>query len=292
MMRALAVAASLLAACAVCAPPGWADPALWRVDSPTARVYLFGTMHILPKPADWFEGKIAAAFHDSGVIWEEADVGLNDPELVARIMSEAVAPDYDLMAALPPAYATKLHDQMDGCGLGDGVVTHVKPWMATMMVSICQMMAGAGGKLGPMSDNPEAVLNAKARENGKGMLYFETADQQIGYLSGAPEAAQMSQLKQAFDQASGGKDEFGPIETAWLAGDVAGIAANVEQSRKEDPASYDVVFKQRNARFAERIEDIIKGHGTVFVAIGAGHFAGPDSVIALLEKAGIKVARQ
>jgi uncharacterized protein YbaP (TraB family) len=276
----------------VCAGAARAEPALWRVDSPTAQVYLFGTMHILPKPATWFSPKIAAAFHDSAVVWEEADVGLSDPAVLARIMGEAVAPEDDLMAALPAAYAEKLHTQMDGCGLGDAVVTHVKPWMATMMVSICQMMSAAGGKLGPSEDNPEAVLAGKAKEAGKGMMYFETADQQIGYLSSAPEAAQLVQLRQAIDEAAGGKDEYGPIETGWLAGDVAAIAANVEQARKEDPASYDVVFRQRNVRFAARIEEMLQGHGTVFVAIGAGHFAGPESVIALLEKQGAKIVRQ
>jgi uncharacterized protein YbaP (TraB family) len=37
---------------------------------------------------------------------------------------------------------------------------------------------------------------------------------------------------------------------------------------------------------------MLSDHGTVFVAIGAGHLAGPDSVIALLEKQGLKPARQ
>jgi uncharacterized protein YbaP (TraB family) len=37
---------------------------------------------------------------------------------------------------------------------------------------------------------------------------------------------------------------------------------------------------------------MLKGHGTVFVAIGAGHLAGPDSVIAMLAKQGIQAKRQ
>jgi uncharacterized protein YbaP (TraB family) len=241
---------------------------------------------------DWFGPKIAAAFHDSATVWEEADVGLDDPSILPRIMSQAMAPDYDLMAALPPVYAAKLHKQLDGCGLGDAVVAHVRPWMATMMVAICQMMTGAGGQLGAMHDNPEAVLLDKAKESGKGMMYFETAEQQINFLASAPEAAQMGQLRQAIDQAASGKDEYAGMETAWSNGDVTEIAKTVEQSRKEDPASYATVFTERNERFAARIEDILKGHGTVLVAIGAGHLVGPDSVIADLEKKGIKAERQ
>jgi uncharacterized protein YbaP (TraB family) len=281
-----AMAALLLAA------PAWAEPALWRVDSPTATVYLMGTMHILPKPAAWFGPKIAAAFDASDTVYEEADIGLNDPGLAARVMAEATAPDYNLWAALAGPYADKFHTELHACGLPDEAVTHLRPWMASMMASICQMMAGAGGRLGPMRDNPEAVLLDKARAANKPVKYFETAEQQIGYLAHAPEAAQMGQLRQAIDEASGAKDSFAETETAWLNGDVGAIAKAVALSKHDDKPFYDTVFTQRNIRFAARITEMLSDHGTVFVAIGAGHLAGPDSVIALLEKQGLKPARQ
>jgi uncharacterized protein YbaP (TraB family) len=287
MRGAAAILAALLLAC-----PARAEPALWRIDSPTAKIYLFGTMHILPKPAEWFGPKIAAAFQASDTLWEEADIGLNDPSLAERVMEEATSPDYDLWAALAGPYADKFHTELKACGLPDEAVAHLRPWMASMMTSICQMMASAGGQLGPIRDNPEALLLDKAHAAGKQVAYFETAEQQIGYLSNAPEAAQMGQLHQAIDEAAGGKDSFAEMETAWLNGDVAAIAASVAQSEKDDKAFYETVFPQRNARFSARIADMLKGRGTIFVAIGAGHLAGPDSVIALLEKLGIKAQLQ
>jgi len=283
-------AATILAVLVV-ALPARAEPALWVVQSPTAKIYLFGTMHILPKPADWFGPKIAAAFKDSSALWEEADIGMNDPNVMSHIMSEAMSQDYDLWSALPSDYADKLRDQLNGCGLNEAVVAHVRPWMAAMMVSICQMTASAGGKLGPMHDNPEAVLMDKAHETAKEINYFETADQQIGYLANAPENAQMGQLRQAIDDASGGKDDYAATESAWVNGDVSAIAKTVDQSRKEDPAFYATVFPERNARFAARIEEMLKANQTAFVAIGAGHLAGPDSVLAVLARQGITAQR-
>jgi uncharacterized protein YbaP (TraB family) len=268
--------------------PARAEPALWHVDSPTAKIYLFGTMHILPKPAQWFGPKIAAAFAASGTLWEEADIGFNDPSLASRVMAEATSPDYDLWAELAGPYADKFHTELKSCGLPDEAVTHVRPWMAAMMASICQMMAKAGGKLGPMRDNPEALLLDKARAAGKLVAYFETAEQQIGYLAQASQAAQLGQLRQAIDEAAGTKDNFAETETAWLNGDVAAIAAFVAQSERDDKAFYETVFPQRNARFCARIADMLNSHGTIFVAIGAGHLAGPDSVIACLQQRGVK----
>jgi uncharacterized protein len=35
----------------------------------------------------------------------------------------------------------------------------------------------------------------------------------------------------------------------------------------------------------------MKGKGTYFVAVGAAHLAGPDSVLVMLEKRGVKATR-
>jgi uncharacterized protein YbaP (TraB family) len=51
------------------------------------------------------------------------------------------------------------------------------------------------------------------------------------------------------------------------------------------------VFPERNARFAARIEEMLKANQTAFVAIGAGHLAGPDSVLAVLARQGITAQR-
>jgi uncharacterized protein YbaP (TraB family) len=47
----------------------------------------------------------------------------------------------------------------------------------------------------------------------------------------------------------------------------------------------------RNADWTPQIETILAGKGTVFIAVGAGHLAGPDSVIAMLQKHGVTVER-
>lgn len=47
-----------------------------------------------------------------------------------------------------------------------------------------------------------------------------------------------------------------------------------------------------NQAWTSRIGEILKGEGTVFIAVGAGHLAGPDSVPAQLSAAGFVVERQ
>jgi uncharacterized protein YbaP (TraB family) len=51
------------------------------------------------------------------------------------------------------------------------------------------------------------------------------------------------------------------------------------------------MFVQRNARWASWIANRLKTPGTVFVAVGAGHLSGPDSVQSQLASLGVKSAR-
>jgi uncharacterized protein YbaP (TraB family) len=264
-----------------------AEPALWLVQSPTAKVYLFGTMHILPNKVDWFAPKIAAAFQDSAILMEEADVGLSNPAALQNIMSQAVAPDYDIWSKLSAPSAAKFRSQVEKCHLPDMIVAHFKPWFASMLPTVCGLMNNADGKLSVESSSPEAALMDKAKASGKSLDFFETPEQQIGYLSSASEAVQIKELESAIDEGDAGGDDLKGMETAWNSGDVPAIAKMVAQMRDKGADFYDVIFTQRNGRFAAKIEDLLHGKTTVFVAIGAGHLAGPDSVQAQLARAGI-----
>ena len=46
----------------------------------------------------------------------------------------------------------------------------------------------------------------------------------------------------------------------------------------KSPVAYRMLFTDRNARWAQWIARRLQQPGTVFVAVGAGHLAGKDSV--------------
>jgi uncharacterized protein YbaP (TraB family) len=275
-----------LAAMMLAAQAARAEPAIWLVRSPTATIYLFGTMHILPRPAAWFSPRIAAAFGASTMLIEEADVGLTDPGALQGIMARAVAPDYDIWSKLAPASAAKFRAELEKCHLPDAVVAHFRPWFAAMLPTMCNVMAQTPG-VSVAGNSPEAALIAKARAAAKTMDFFETPEQQIGYLSSASEAVQIKELQSAIDDGSAGGDDLAGMEASWQAGDVPAIARLVDQMRVQGGEFYDMIFTRRNMRFAAKIADLLHGDKTVFVAIGAGHLAGPDSVQAQLGKIGI-----
>ena len=65
----------------------------------------------------------------------------------------------------------------------------------------------------------------------------------------------------------------------------------LDQMRRTSPHSYDAMFTRRNSNWASWIAQRLEKPGTVFVAIGAAHLAGPDCVQAKLSRIGVRSAR-
>ena len=78
---------------------------------------------------------------------------------------------------------------------------------------------------------------------------------------------------------------------SWARGDVGGIAVSFNHDLSDSPELRQALLKQRNANWSKWIEQRMTQPGEIMIAVGAGHLAGPDSVIALLEHDGYRVHR-
>jgi uncharacterized protein YbaP (TraB family) len=72
---------------------------------------------------------------------------------------------------------------------------------------------------------------------------------------------------------------------------VRGIAATFNQDLSDTPELMNALLKQRNANWKGWIERRLATPGAVLLAVGAGHLAGSDSVVSMLQKDGYRVRR-
>ena len=79
--------------------------------------------------------------------------------------------------------------------------------------------------------------------------------------------------------------------TAWSRGDVEGIARTFNHDLSASPDLQEALIKRRNANWSHWIEQRMAQPGAVFIAVGAGHLAGRDSVVDLLKRDGYAVRR-
>jgi uncharacterized protein YbaP (TraB family) len=78
---------------------------------------------------------------------------------------------------------------------------------------------------------------------------------------------------------------------AWSKGDVDGIARTFDRDLAASPELRQTLIQQRNSNWTRWIAQRMGKPGAILIAVGAGHLAGNESVIAMLKKAGYRVRR-
>lgn len=267
--------------------PNDADPALWVVKDKDTTVYLFGTIHVLKPGLTWFDEAVRKAFDRSG----EVVLELVMPEpaaMQALVMKEGVTADGPTLTEQLPAdkraaYAKAVTD----LGLPATAFDRMRPWFAATNLSLLPLQ-----KLGyDPANGPEETITAAARAAGKPVIGLETAEQQIGYFAGLSQGAQVRFLTSTVEEVPKVGETMATMVRDWAAGKPDALAAQMNEDLKDSPEVAKVLLTDRNARWAKWVEARMARPGTVFVAVGAGHLAGAQSVVALLQRDGVKVRR-
>jgi hypothetical protein len=66
----------------------------------------------------------------------------------------------------------------------------------------------------------------------------------------------------------------------------------VDEMQSDTPALYEALLVRRNTDWANQIQTMMEGSGTIFIAVGAAHLAGEDSVQEILEDRGLTVTQE
>lgn len=265
----------------------FAHPALWQVKVGDSTVYLFGTVHLLPNDTHWRFPALDQALAQSQSLYIE----LTDDDqasMAPLVMRYGIDMSHPLSTQLSDSDNTALAKAAQLAGLPGGVTTlqPMKPWLAALTLAVAPLIKAG---LDP-AEGVDKQLKAQMAGAGKPVHGLETAEQQIQFLADLPAPQQVSFLHDTLRDIDKDTAELLSLVDAWKQGDVAAIAKlENDELKTQEPALYQQLIVQRNARWADKIKDMLKQPGTVFIAVGAAHLAGPDSVQAQLAKRGISV---
>ena len=242
-----------------------ADPAIWVVNDADTVIYLFGTFHALDGRTAWFNDEVATAF------------GRSD-----ELVLETIVPDGPPMPYGQP-YSAPSRRRVPSLAVAPS---------ASFLAST-RMAISAGRARGMRVDNgADMILRRAAEAAGKPVNGLETFDFQLGMFSRMPQQPAVSAApKQDLSSVGNLAIVMGQMQSAWNRGDSGIFATMLDQMRTNSPESYNVMFVQRNTNWAGWIANRLQQPGTVFVAVGTGHLAGPDSVQAKLAALGVQSAR-
>lgn len=266
-----------------------AGPALWVIRDADSTLYLFGTVHVLRPTTAWGSARVDAAFDSADQIWFEISNPDDQAAIVPLIQQHGISPDRPLSSLLNAEEMTALNAAAAAAGMPAGQIDVFRPWFAGLVLSIApSLKAGYDPQSGV-----ETILKARAEAAGKPIQGLETIDKQVGILAGMSEADQLAFLRSLLEAWEDATVELDRMVGAWATGDVALLEEiAVDEMQAESPVIYDALLVRRNTDWANQIQTMLEGSGTVFIAVGAAHLAGDDSVQEILEDRGVTVTRE
>ena len=274
------------AAPAAPAPIEGEGPALWVVKDADSTLYLFGSVHVLRPTTGWASPRVEAAFDSASDIWFEISNPDDQAAIMPLIQQHGLSPDTPLSSRLTPQENAELDAAAQAMGASAAQLQPMKPWLAALSLSVAPLIkAGYDPKSGV-----ELVLKARAEAAGKPIHGFETIDKQIGILAGLPDDVQLAFLRETLKDYENAATKLDEMVEAWARGDVATLdRVTVTEMKEASPALYQAVLVDRNTDWANQIQTLLEGSGTAFIAVGAAHLTGDDSVQAILQKRGVTV---
>lgn len=261
-------------------------PALWKLADADTTIYLFGTIHLLPEGINWYAGPIAEAFESSNQLVTEIPE-TPDGEGAAMLLKHAMLPaGQSLRTVMSQSERGTYEAALAQQGLSPAAFDRYKPWFAAVVLATLPLQREGFN----LTHGVESQLDTRNKARGKPRQGLETLESQLTIFNRISPAVQKQYLFEVIGALPTIRADVAKMVAAWASGDAAALAALVN-AEEEDPAMYQALLTDRNKNWADWIAKRMEQPGTVFVAVGAGHLGGKDSVQDVLAKSGHLTAR-
>lgn len=266
---------------------GAGAPPVWMVSDEDTDIYLFGTVHVLRPGTVWRSPAFDAAFARADRLVLEIDAtseAAQDAFINDFVQRGTYQDGRTLRQVLSRSDAAIIETAVVRYGLSLDMLDQFKPWL--VMVNLSSLAVQDEGF--EQAVGLEAYLYEQALAQGKSIGALEAISDQAEAFDRISEAEQIELLYETALMLDEMPEMLDDLVAEWRDGDVAGIAAMISSPSAVGlgPEAYDSLLVQRNRSWVTGIEAMLDEAGVVFVAVGAGHLAGPDSLAAMLRARG------
>lgn len=262
------------------------DPALWVVKDADTTIYLFGSIHILKPDLGWFDDGVKTAFDGADQLVLEL---VEPPAAEAQALFGKLAMDQQgksLRSKMNDADRAVYDAAMGKLGIPSAAFDPFEPWAAAITMSL---LAAQKSGFDPNS-GVERQLTAAAKVSNKPIGGLETMAFQLGVFDSLPEAEQIAFLVETAKMIDDVGSTTDKMVAMWASAETEGLGQLMNEGLTSRTL-YDALLTKRNANWAQWISAQMKKPGVTFMAVGAGHLAGPTSVQALLPAYGLTATR-
>jgi len=263
------------------------SPAMWEATKGNQKVYLLGSVHILPAEVKWYTPTIKKAFDSSEqVMFEVLDTSANAAEYKNYIRAHGFLPKGKIISDyLTGTEYRKYQIISKELGLNRAYYDKMKPWL--FFIALNSIISKDYTKYGV--DN---LLEDEAKVQNKPTYSLETVSQALSAISSVPMSKDIKELKKFLAPRSAGKMEASrrnSLLKAWATGDTRTAKRLLAKSIR-GKQYYNMIIK-RNNNWYPKMQQIISQKQQSMVIVGLAHLLGKGNLLDKLKRSGYKVRR-
>lgn len=271
-------------------------PALWKVSKNATvksskedvTLYLFGTIHLLPKGAKWQSSTLDSAIENSDILIVET-LGLDDSSNVSKIFTQMATnePMVDITQRLDGAELNALNTVIETQDMSASTLSNLETWAATLAIS-----NSYSSDLGLKRSLGVETILAK-RFKHKPTEALETIRSQFSIFDDLNESHQRDMLGALVTDANDSRANYLRLLNAWLDGNSEALLSESDGGILRSPVVRNALLDNRNKKWAIALTEKMRSRANkrYFVAVGAAHLVGENGVPELMKSAGFTVER-
>lgn len=260
---------------------------MWKATSPSATVYLVGSIHVGDSGMYPLPQQVESAFAAAKVLAVEINIKNADQAKTMELVQKygMYGPDDSLSKHLSKETSAALDTFCSKRGLPREGIEQLRPWVvAVTIASFSWKEAGEDPSLGiDMHFLNESKEPQRIDE-------LETMESQLALFANATEEEQVALLQSTLKQGDKIKDMIKRIQGAYVSGDPDKLQKVMDE--ESDAGTQSLTKKlldDRNVTMTARLDEYLKGKEPVFVVVGAAHLVGEKGVARMLRDKGYKV---
>jgi uncharacterized protein YbaP (TraB family) len=278
-------------------------PAIWELSDEDTTIYMLGTIHLLPEGFRWRSPQLDTIIDEADVLVVETSDADSEGALEAmnpKILNVLVNRT-PTSQQLSPQARPRWRELVAMTGMPFDYVDSIPVMVALLGFG----QASLEGDPSSYEYGVETVLEREFAESGRPIESIEDFGRVMYGLFRVDDTEVVEELdaqlrgwdgKSLDDLYTGDEepltgDAYWAMEHAWAQGQVAEDFDLGFGDGKIGEAFQEILLDRRNRQWAIWLEERLDQPGTVLLAVGSGHFEGPDSVLVKLEERGLQAER-
>lgn len=263
---------------------------LWVVEGQHNRVYLLGSMHMLPSSAHPLPDAMQKAYAHSEVLVFETDIAeVGKPANQQRLLKAGTYPKGQTLSnSVPGKPLKRLRKVADKLNIQMETLNRYRPWLAALTLEMSAYL-----KQGFQPDlGVDRYFYERAKKDEKRIITLETLRSQTALFTDLNDSQSMEYLTMTLHHLRDPEDLPGDVLDIWQDGDLRDMEDYVADAQDDYPLLYQRFLRDRNRAWLPTLLDLLRQKENVLFVVGAMHMPGEHGLLTLLHKAGYRPVQQ